>query len=83
MESYSDHYSLLQEQSELLETSLYMSDSGLKNLSHSTYNDKFKGLHWTTDLNQELPIKVQEENGFGNEKPITLSLGFLQNATRL
>jgi len=33
--------------------------------------DKGKGLHWTTDINSELPIKVRS-HGPGSERPMTI-----------
>ena len=45
-----------------------MSASGYKSLIGSTDG---KGLHWTTDVHSELPVKVRP-SGPGSERPITV-----------
>ena len=46
-----------------------MSSQGYKDLVNPVNG---KGLHWVTDINAEIPIKVRA-SGPGSEKPITLS----------
>ena len=50
-----------------------MSASGYKSLINSTNG---KGLHWTTDVNSELPVKVRT-SGPGSERPLTVPQFFL------
>lgn len=45
-----------------------MSSQGYKNLVNPVDG---RGLHWVTDVNQEIPIKVRP-NGPGSEKPTTI-----------
>lgn len=52
---------------------LQISEDSLKQLSGLTYKNQFKNLSWTSDLNQELPIKMLCSQGPGSEKPILLS----------
>jgi hypothetical protein len=35
-----------------------------------------KGLHWATDVNDELPVKVRP-SGIGSERPTTIPMAFL------
>ena len=49
-----------------------MSAQGYKALINSTNG---KGLHWVTDVNAELPVKVRS-NGYGSERPQTLTQAF-------
>lgn len=37
-----------------------MSQDSLKTLGKIFYTDKFKGILWTNDMNQELPIKCTD-----------------------
>lgn len=50
-----------------------MSASGYKSLINSTNG---KGLHWTTDVHSELPVKVHT-SGPGSERPITVPQFFI------
>jgi long-chain-fatty-acid--CoA ligase ACSBG len=50
-----------------------MSASGYKSLINSTNG---KGLHWTTEVHSELPIKVRP-SGAGSERPLTVPQFFL------
>jgi long-chain-fatty-acid--CoA ligase ACSBG len=50
-----------------------MSSQGYKSLVNPVDG---KGLHWVTDVNAEIPIKVRA-SGPGSEKPITISQMFL------
>lgn len=46
-----------------------MSSSGYKALVNPVNG---KGLHWVTDVNAEIPVKIRP-SGPGSEKPITIS----------
>ena len=46
-----------------------MSASGYKALINSTNG---KGLHWVTDVESELPVKVKA-SGVGSERPMTVT----------
>jgi len=37
-----------------------ISQDGLKTMSKIYYTNKFKGIQWTGDINQELPIKCTD-----------------------
>jgi long-chain-fatty-acid--CoA ligase ACSBG len=50
-----------------------MSSQGYKNLVNPVDG---KGLHWVTDVNAEIPVKLKP-SGPGSEKPITVSEMFL------
>ena len=50
-----------------------MSSQGYKSLVNPVDG---KGLHWVTDVNAEIPVKVRS-SGAGSEKPITISTMFL------
>jgi long-chain-fatty-acid--CoA ligase ACSBG len=50
-----------------------MSASGYKSLINSSNG---KGLHWTTDVHSELPVKVRT-SGPGSERPLTVPQFFL------
>ena len=54
-----------------------MSASGYKSLINSTNG---KGLHWTTDVHSELPVKVLS-SGLGSERPLTVPQ-FFMNAVK-
>lgn len=55
----------------------------MKQLSGIDYTNKFKDLVWTSNINQELPIKMTSKYGPGSEMPITLSQLFLQKVAEL
>lgn len=42
------------------------------------FENRFKSLMWTSDINQELPIKLTAHEGPGSEVPKTLSSLFLE-----
>ena len=50
-----------------------MSSQGYKNLVNPIDG---KGLHWVTDVNSEIPIKLRK-NGPGSEAPTTVSNLFI------
>ena len=50
-----------------------MSAQGYKNLVNPADG---KGLHWVTDVNSEIPIKLRQ-SGPGSEKPTTICELFL------
>ena len=50
-----------------------VSTDGYKNLINS---DNGKGLHWTCDVNDELPVKMRA-SGVGSERPFTMCQLFL------
>ena len=50
-----------------------VSSQGYKKLINS---EDGKGLHWTCDINDELPIKMRS-SGEGSERPFTLCQFFL------
>lgn len=52
---------------------LEMSVEGFKTLEKGPNG---KNVHWTTDINQELPIKVGSGGMSGNLKPETISRAF-------
>lgn len=54
-----------------------MSAGGYKDLVNG---DDGKGLHWTTDIHAEMPVKMRQ-SGPGSEVPFTLTQMFL-NAVR-
>ena len=56
-----------------------MSEDGIKSITKSDYNTKFKEINWTNDINREMPIKMTKD-GFGSEKPMTVSQAFFQKA---
>ena len=58
-------------QKQLQFTKLQISDSGIKNISNIDYKNRFKGINWTSDPMQELPIKIPK-SGSGSEQPLTL-----------
>jgi len=41
-------------------TPLIMSQDGLKTVSKIYYENKFKGILWTNEMNQELPVKCTD-----------------------
>ena len=51
-----------------------MSSQGYKNLVNPVDG---KGLHWVTDVTQELPVKLRP-SGPGSEKPTTVSKMFVE-----
>lgn len=77
-EGHDDH-----EDHEMQDLLLYMSDNGLKSMSGINYISKFKDIHWTSEINRECPIKIQESvHEFGTERPSTLSIEFLEKALK-
>lgn len=59
---------------------LHISEDALKSMSSLELRNKFKSLVWTSDINQELPIKLAAKEGPGSETPTTLSRLFLHKA---
>jgi hypothetical protein len=65
---------------------LHISENGLKSKSISAnmnFENRFKSLMWTSDINQELPIKLTAHEGPGSEVPTTLSRLFLEKCALL
>eukprot|EP00347_Sterkiella_histriomuscorum_P000024 403377473 len=63
--------------------SYFLSEDGLKSILHSDYHTRFKNVLWTSDINQELPIKIQTYDsedyyGFGTETPLTICQNFFK-----
>lgn len=62
---------------------LHISETGLKTRAISAemnFENRFKSLTWTSNINQELPIKLTAHEGPGSEVPTTLSRLFLEKA---
>ena len=57
---------------------LVMSSKGYQQIVNS---EDGKNLHWCTDLNTELPIKLRT-SGVGSEAPKTLPAAFFQIASK-
>ena len=65
---------------------LHISETGLKSKAISdslNFENRFKSLMWTSDINQELPIKLAAHEGPGSETPTTLSRLFLEKCLML
>lgn len=63
---------------EATKTFIWISEDGLKTITDIPYTTKFKGITWTSDINQELPIKMPSEGVYGSEPPTTISEAFLK-----
>ena len=55
----------------------YISEDGIKQITQADYHTRFRSILWTSNINEELPIKLSKE-GYGSEVPLTISTNFFK-----